>query len=297
MSKKEKKVAEVIHDMDFREWQAKKRKSEFQVEPSPEVIEYYNHLKKSPQSITEDHCELSVKDLGLVIKARGNIYLNLGNTTSEKDQFIIDENNWPVLKAMILYFTNDPRFELIEEGYSLRKGLFIRGEVGRGKTILLKLFSHMQAKQRKSEILNMAELKHFGWPDRIRFENSYPINRFVSCKQVEREFAKSGYQAIEKFMKSDFDFKGSNSNLSACYVFDDFGIEKNTIKNFGNEVNVMEEILMDRYEMFVENNIKTHITTNLVDGGEIEKRYGERVRSRIRQMFNVIDLTGGDRRK
>ncbi|MBF0596402.1 hypothetical protein [Faecalibacter rhinopitheci] len=36
--------------------------------------------------------------------------------------------------------------------------------------------------------------------------------------------------------------------------------------------------------------IKTHITTNL-SASEIEKYYTERVRSRLRQMINVLSVT------
>lgn len=49
----------------------------------------------------------------------------------------------------------------------------------------------------------------------------------------------------------------------------------------------MTEILTSRYEHFIENNAITHITTNL-SASEIEKAYGNRVRSRLRQMFNLI---------
>jgi DNA replication protein DnaC len=49
----------------------------------------------------------------------------------------------------------------------------------------------------------------------------------------------------------------------------------------------MAEILTNRYEHFVESKAITHITTNL-SASEIEKAYGNRVRSRLRQMFNLI---------
>lgn len=49
----------------------------------------------------------------------------------------------------------------------------------------------------------------------------------------------------------------------------------------------MAEILETRYEHFIENNAVTHITTNL-SVSEIEKAYGNRVRSRLRQMFNLL---------
>ncbi len=52
----------------------------------------------------------------------------------------------------------------------------------------------------------------------------------------------------------------------------------------------MAEILITRYEQFIENGTVTHITTNL-SASEIEKAYGNRVRSRLRQMFNLITFS------
>jgi DNA replication protein DnaC len=53
----------------------------------------------------------------------------------------------------------------------------------------------------------------------------------------------------------------------------------------------MAEILISRYEQFIENNTVTHITTNF-SATELENAYGNRVRSRLRQMFNIIAFDG-----
>ena len=55
----------------------------------------------------------------------------------------------------------------------------------------------------------------------------------------------------------------------------------------GNECNVMAEILLSRYDIFISKKLQTHITTNL-SATEIEKHYGNRVRSRLREMVNLI---------
>jgi DNA replication protein DnaC len=44
------------------------------------------------------------------------------------------------------------------------------------------------------------------------------------------------------------------------------------------------------------NGIKTHITTNL-NAAEIEERYGERVRSRMREQFNLISFNSSSKDK
>jgi len=70
------------------------------------------------------------------------------------------------------------------------------------------------------------------------------------------------------------------------YFFDDLGTENN-LKYFGNECNVMTEILLSRYDLFVSRQMLTHLTTNL-NSSEIEDIYGTRVRSRLREQFNLI---------
>jgi hypothetical protein len=103
----------------------------------------------------------------------------------------------------------------------------------------------------------------------------------------------SGYEILEKY---------SNGNLShdirtpKAYCFDDLGTET-TSKYFGNDCNVMAEILLQDM-IFVEKGIITHLTTNLFPT-EIESQYGNRLRSRMREMFNLFgyEENSGDKRK
>lgn len=66
----------------------------------------------------------------------------------------------------------------------------------------------------------------------------------------------------------------------------DLGVET-TRRHFGRGCNVMGEILLSRYDLFLQSKIRTHATTNL-NAQELEERYGNRVRSRMRQLFNLI---------
>jgi DNA replication protein DnaC len=49
----------------------------------------------------------------------------------------------------------------------------------------------------------------------------------------------------------------------------------------------MAEILLSRYDLFISRYMITHITTNL-NSSEIEDIYGTRLRSRLREQFNLI---------
>lgn len=111
----------------------------------------------------------------------------------------------------------------------------------------------------------------------------YQEQRFIvkSCREVSFEFIQEGHTVIRKY--SNLSFK---NDIPKVYCFDDLGTENN-LKYFGNECNVMAEILLSRYDLFITRKMLTHITTNL-NSSEIEELYGERVRSRMREQFNLI---------
>jgi len=52
----------------------------------------------------------------------------------------------------------------------------------------------------------------------------------------------------------------------------------------------MAEILLSRYDLFITQKLITHLTTNL-NSSEIEQIYGDRVRSRMREMFNLVSFS------
>jgi len=60
----------------------------------------------------------------------------------------------------------------------------------------------------------------------------------------------------------------------------------------------MAEVLLSRYDLFVSKKLVTHITTNL-SATELEQSYGNRLRSRLREMVNLIgfDKEVKDKRK
>jgi hypothetical protein len=121
----------------------------------------------------------------------------------------------------------------------------------------------------------------------------------IPTRNIVFNFNTSGYEVLEKY------------NDTKNYCFDDLGIEP-TGSHYAKECNVMGEILLSRYDLFMRhpqiienrslsevevkainqqpitnNHSKTHLTTNL-NAQEIEKRYGCRLRSRLRAMFNQI---------
>lgn len=138
------------------------------------------------------------------------------------------------------------------------KGILLSGPVGCGKTSLMKLLRYLVPHRRPYEV--------------------------IPARNIAFGFNHIGYKIIEDYGDGHF------------YCFDDLGIEP-IGRHFGKDCNVMGEIILSRHELFQKTKITTHATTNL-NAEELEERYGKRVRSRMRQMFNLIafDQTTRDKR-
>lgn len=139
------------------------------------------------------------------------------------------------------------------------KGLLLSGPVGCGKTSLMRLLKHL-----------------------VPHLRPYTV---IPSRNIVFGFNHLGYKIIE-------DYGNSQS-----FCFDDLGVEPMG-RHFGKDCNVMGEILISRHELFLKTNTKTHATTNL-NAQELEDLYGVRVRSRMRQLFNLVafDQDAGDKRR
>jgi DNA replication protein DnaC len=177
---------------------------------------------------------------------------------------IFPDDHGLIFKLMVYAIRDQENAERLN--LNLQKGIMLTGPVGCGKTSLMKL---------------------------LRFFMVQPETYVIkSCREISFEFIAKGFEVIHKYSALAPDAENSK-----VYCFDDLGTEQN-LKYYGNECNVMAEILLNRYERFISHGIKTHITTNL-SASEIESFYGNRVRSRMREMFNVIafDKESKDKRK
>ena len=180
------------------------------------------------------------------------------------NSFKIFESDYPIIYKLIAYFLKDEATSY-QYNINLNKGILLSGPVGCGKTSLMNLMKHLAT----------TEHKFFVKP----------------CRDISFEFIQDGYEIIHKYSKGRL---YQSEPKTIC--FDDLGTENN-LKYYGNECNVMAEILLSRYDIFTSKKIQTHITTNL-SASEIETNYGNRVRSRLREMINLIayDKTIKDKR-
>ncbi len=88
---------------------------------------------------------------------------------------------------------------------------------------------------------------------------------------------------VHRYTRQSF-YKNGSFETPKHYYFDDLGTENN-LKYFGNECNIVAEILLSRCDLFVNCKLITHLTTNL-SASEIEYLYGNRVRSRM-QYYSI----------
>jgi DNA replication protein DnaC len=175
------------------------------------------------------------------------IYLDAKGELLFGKNFKIYEEDEVVLYKLCIYFIRD--FEACEkQNIDPNKGILLSGPVGCGKTSLMKLLRHIVPHHKPYEV--------------------------IPARNITFAFNNIGYKTIQEYGNSSF------------YCFDDLGVET-TGRHFGKDCNVMGEILLSRYDLFLQRKIRTHATTNL-NAQELEERYGNRVRSRMRQLFNLI---------
>ena len=140
------------------------------------------------------------------------------------------------------------------------KGLWLWGNIGTGKSTMLEIVRQFCYDVRPKDI-----------------DGNYYSFRITSVNDVCRDFMDSNYKGVQTYI---------TSNRQA---FDDLGTEPSRLNYYGTTVNVMEYVLLGRYERRHES--FTHVTTNL-SPKQIREVYGERVYDRAKEMFNFVEMAG-----
>ncbi len=170
---------------------------------------------------------------------------------------IVDEDHDVIFRLLVYFLRDQENASLLN--ISFKKGLLLTGPIGCGKTSLMNLMRYISA--------------------------AFNHHIMISCRKVSFEFIQEGYGVIQKY--SDSSYRHVNQDWEPkTYCFDDLGAE-NSLKYFGNDCNVMAEILLSRYDQYISHGMLTHLTTNL-NSTELESIFGNRVRSRLREICNLI---------
>ncbi|MEE9361643.1 MAG: ATPase [Cellulophaga sp.] len=219
-----------------------------------------NH--QAPHIITENNIQYKLGEF------KGNqvlydydkmlLYLDAKGKLLFGKNFKIYEEDREIVYKLCLYFIQDKE-ACSKFGIDVDKGLLLSGPVGCGKTSLIKLLKHLVPHRKPYEV--------------------------IPTRNIVFGFNHIGYKIIEDYGNTLF------------FCFDDLGVEPMG-RHYGKDCNVMGEILLSRYDLFIKHKLKTHGTTNL-NAQELEERYGKRVRSRMRELFNLIAFDKGslDKRK
>lgn len=189
-------------------------------------------------------------------------------------RFILDKNNEIVFELLCNYFGNDEKFislanNIDVQNPSLEKGVLLAGNFGVGKTWFMKLFSQ---NQRQCFIIRNAKMI----ADMFQSDGEESMNDFTNLHKNPINDAGTFFQPVS----------------GLC--IDDLGTEDIKV-HFGNKKNVIGDIIEKRY-FNKHTGVLFHGTTNLTSG-QLNEFYGGRVVSRMREIFNFIELRGNDRRK
>lgn len=183
-----------------------------------------------------------------------------------------------VVMALACYFSGSEQFEKLDTKlynsmgipFSLNKGIWIWGNPGVGKTLMMEMFNRNK---------------------RLCYE-------VIQCPKICYEYVKYGDAVFEGLIKQRQVVAPDASNFlqklkGICY--NDLGTEPLKSNYYANPLNVMEFIMLQSYENKVPY-WQRHVTTNLTFD-QVKESYGIRVLDRIKECFNIIEIKGESLRK
>lgn len=188
--------------------------------------------------------------------------------------FVLDNSNKFLFELLCRYFGEDHEFHAMAasigvENPSLEKGILLAGNFGVGKTWFMQLFQ----------------------------KNHRQVFFIKNCKEIANEFMTIGEEKMDDYAilrKNAVNDSSSFFQTHTGICLDDIGTEDIKV-HFGNRKNVIGDLIERKYEN-KSVGVYLHATTNFT-AEQLKEFYGQRVTSRMRQIFNFIELKGIDRRR
>lgn len=266
------------------------------------MLEGYSHIELTEDEVVEAMIaakrkkEAVLKELQLKQREAHNRKLYSGDRWSRKQtesfmeyrselifdgKFNRDASNEMIFKLLCCYFSEDDDFCSLADHLgvinpSLQKGILLAGSIGVGKTWMMKLFSRNQRQVYAVKAARSIAETFTKQSKEDRDKGADPLKMFY---------------IPEKLPLNDKDMF-FHTHLGLC--LDDIGTEE-IGSHFGNRKNVIGDLIERRYELG-HGGIMLHMTTNLTMG-QVKEFYGDRIGSRLREIMNIVELKGEDRRK
>lgn len=177
--------------------------------------------------------------------------------------FTLDEFSTPAVNLISCRVAKSDDFEKLSPTYDNDKGIMLLGPIGSGKTLLMQ-----------------------GLIEVARYFDPMSTFRILPTYALTEEFARNGVDVYSRCRVGSSEVNPSVDGL----VLDDMGAEA-IMNHYGQPTNVIAELILRRYDQ----RAQTFGTSNL-DQKTLRRFYGERVWSRMKSMFNFIEIKGNDRR-
>ncbi len=173
-------------------------------------------------------------------------------------KLIVNPQTKPLISAICFLLAGDERYET-DLGFSFSKGLMIRGSVGLGKSYAMQLVA----------------------------DNPLKPVQFVTMHEITRSVMDTGLYSGLKFASHGFVY------------LDDVGAELSNggkVKHYGTEINWFASWFEEFYAKSKSHVNKIVFSTN-DSFDSLEAKYGFRVRDRLAETFDVLDLYGTSMRR
>jgi hypothetical protein len=180
----------------------------------------------------------------------------------------VDGNNFTFLEKLGLWANRNPKFNGMQDGWHIDRGILISGPVGAGKDEIFKL---------------------------LRRYISYLRSPYGFSSKVVWKFASEFTKDKTGYMAFDQENTGNVYYEELALTDNQGNPTREMVSHYGNRLLIGAEIITIRHKLFLETAYQTHFSTNLIED-DLEKVYGERCMSRLYEMCNFMFLQGKDRR-
>lgn len=164
--------------------------------------------------------------------------------------FVFRDEYKPIFTSLVYWCMGSAEGDL-----DPRKGLWLWGDIGTGKSTILEILSRVWPA--------LSPLGRWGM-------------RITNATDVCADYQSDGYQGLQPYIRW------------RVQAFDEVGSESIPTSHFSDRENVMQYILQRRYD---NRGCITLATTNL-SLSQISERYEPRIFDRCKQMFNTVALRG-----